>query len=812
MTTSKSRRNILKTIPEDTAIHPFFKIMNTKSFEKLELNKILSAASNFAVLDGGKKLILDCKPSADLEEVRRRLTLTRECDKLLYTYGIGKIDQFVEISDILVRAKKGSALSCGELLNAASLLRSVRIAYTSINKISDDGIVLVRSIADNLYFDKGLEDDITDKIVNSEAVSDHASDRLFSIRSKIKNLNERIRAKLSEYVSGKNAEYLQDAIVTIRNDRYVIPVKAEHKSHVKGFVHDRSKTGATFFIEPEYVLELNNELIALTLDEREEVEAILKSLSARVGKLSDELQRDTEILAELDCRFAFAEYGYSLKCIEPKVNDRGYVNIIKGRHPLIDKNKVVPVSVELGATYNFLLLSGANTGGKTVTLKMSGLFCLMAACGLFIPAADGSSVAVFDSVYCDIGDSQSIEESLSTFSSHLENIIKICEKVQKNSLVLIDELGGGTNPDEGQAIAKAVVKRLLESGCKGIVTTHFTPLKEFAYTVDNIENASMEFDSATLKPLYSIKIGLPGASNALAIARRLGMDESILQDATSFLSEGARNFENVVRQAEESRVEAESKLAEVENMKREWSKKIDEANRLTEELNKEKEKISRSARSESRRIISERTERAEQLLAEIEEIFKNKELSESQLIKARTLKNKLKNSAFDEESEKSKVTAYQPATAENIKAGVKVFIKPMETQGQILSFNKGKNEAEVLCGSIKMHLKLKDLQVVGEEESKIPQVKIVKNIPREQPVMEINILGLTVGEALYEVDNFIDRAVTDNLAEVKIIHGVGTGKLKSAIWEHLKRHKNVESYRLGKYGEGETGVTFVKLK
>ena len=786
--------------------------MDTKSFEKLELNKILSAASNYAVLDGGKKLILDCKPSADLEEVRRRLTLTRECDKLLYTYGIGKIEQLGELSDILVRAKKGSALSCGELLNAASLLRSVRIAYTSISKVSDDGIALVRSIADNLYFDKGLEDDITDKIVNSEAVSDHASDRLFSIRSKIKNLNERIRAKLSEYVSGKNAEYLQDAIVTIRNDRYVIPVKAEHKNHVKGFVHDRSKTGATFFIEPEYVLELNNELIALTLDEREEVEAILKSLSARVGKLSDELQKDTEILAELDSRFAFAEYGYSLKCIEPKVNDRGYVNIIKGRHPLIDRNKVVPVSVELGATYNFLLLSGANTGGKTVTLKMSGLFCLMAACGLFIPAADGSSVAVFDSVYCDIGDSQSIEESLSTFSSHLENIIKICEKVQKNSLVLIDELGGGTNPDEGQAIAKAVVKRLLESGCKGIVTTHFTPLKEFAYTVDNIENASMEFDSTTLKPLYSIKIGLPGASNALAIARRLGMDESILRDATSFLSEGARNFENVVRQAEESRVEAESKLAEVENMKREWSKKIDEANRLTEELNKEKEKISRSARSESRRIISERTERAEQILAEIEEIFKNKELSESQLIKARTLKNKLKNSAFDEESEKSKVTAYQPATAENIKAGVKVFIKPMETQGQILSFNKGKNEAEVLCGSIKMHLKLKDLQVVGEEESKAPQVKIVKNIPREQPVIEINILGLTVGEALYEVDNFIDRAVTDNLAEVKIIHGVGTGKLKSAIWEHLKRHKNVESYRLGKYGEGETGVTFVKLK
>ena len=795
-----------------TAIRPYFKIMDLKSIEKLELNKILAAAATYAVSEGGKKLITQCKPSTDLEEVRRRLTLTRECDKLLYVYGIGKIEQFGDTADIFVRAKKGSALSCGELLEVAALLRSVRIAYTSISKINDDGIVIVKAIADNLYFDRALEDDITDKIVNSEAVSDHASDRLFSIRSKIKSLNERIRAKLSEYVSGKNAEYLQDAIVTIRNDRYVIPVKAEHKSHVRGFVHDRSKTGATFFIEPEYVLELNNELIALTLDEREEVEAILKTLSARVGLLADDLQRDTEILAELDSRFAFAEYGYSLKCTEPKVNNRGLISIIKGRHPLIDKTKVVPVSVELGANYNFLLLSGANTGGKTVTLKMTGLFCLMAACGLFIPAAEGSAVAVFDGIYCDIGDSQSIEESLSTFSSHLENIIKICKNVQKNCLVLIDELGGGTNPDEGQAIAKAVVKRLLDSGCKGIVTTHFTPLKEFAYSVDGIENASMEFDSTTLKPLYSIKIGLPGASNALAIARRLGMDEDILQNAISYLSEGARNFENVVRRAEESRVEAEFKLAEAENMMREWRRKVDEANKLTDELNKEREKIARTARSESRRIISERTERAEQILAEIEEIFKNKNLTESRIIQARTLKNKLKNSAFDEESEKSKVTEYQPATAENIKAGVRVFIKPMETRGQIVSFNKGKNEAEVLCGSIKMHLKLKDLQVIGEEAQPEPKVKVVKNIPREQPVLEINILGLTVGEALYEVDNFIDRAVTDNLAEVKIIHGVGMGKLKTAIWDHLKRHKNVESYRLGKYGEGETGVTFVKLK
>ena len=486
--------------------------MNLNGIEKLELNKILSATADYAATEGGKALILSCVPSADLTEVRKSLALTAECDKLLYTYGIGKIESFEDMHGELERVKKGSVLSCGELLNTAALLRSARLAYTCVDKSDENEIVLVRSFTKNLYFYKNLEDDISEKIISVDAVSDFASEKLYSIRTKIKNLNARIREKLSEYSSGKDGEYLQDAIVTIRNDRYVIPVKAEHKSHVRGFVHDRSKTGATFFIEPEYILELNNELIALNLDEKEEIEAILRGLSRRLGEMSDQLINDISILSELDAMYAKAEYSYAHKCTQPKVNNRGFIEIIKGRHPLIDGNKCVPVSLTLGGDYGFLLLSGANTGGKTVTLKMTGLFCLMAACGLFIPASEGSSVAVFNEVFCDVGDSQSIEESLSTFSSHLTNIINICKNADKNSLVLIDELGGGTNPDEGQAIAKAVVEYLLNQGCKGIVTTHFTPLKEFAYTLSGIENASMEFDSDTLKPLYSIKIGLPGAS------------------------------------------------------------------------------------------------------------------------------------------------------------------------------------------------------------------------------------------------------------------------------------------------------------
>lgn len=781
------------------------------STEKLELNKILGAVSEYAVTEGGKSVVKGLVPSVDLAEAEYRLSVTQECDKLLYVYGLGKIEAFSDITDELSRAKKGSTLSCAELLSCAALLRSARIIYKSVEKADENEIKLVRNLTKNLFFDKNTEEDITEKIISQDSVSDFASDRLYSIRTRIKNLNARIREKLSEYAAGKDSEFLQDGIVTMRNDRYVIPVKAEHKNHVRGFVHDRSKTGATFFIEPEYILELNNELITLTVDEKEEVDAILKALSKRIGDVAEELKADIAVLYGLDAAFACAEYGYAHKCTRPKINKRGYVNIIKGRHPLLDKQKTVPVSVELGGNYNFLLLSGANTGGKTVTLKMTGLFCLMAACGLFIPACEGSSVGIFSKVFCDIGDSQSIEESLSTFSSHITNIIEICNLADGDSLILVDELGGGTNPDEGQAIAKAVVKRLLDCGSKGIVTTHFTPLKEFAYAVDGIENASMEFDSNTLKPLYSIKIGLPGASNALAISRRMGMSEDVLALAESYLSEGARSFENVVRRAEESRIQADRKLAEISAMQLEWREKLDKINAQIAEINREKEKINRSARTESRRIIADRTEQAEEILAAIEEIFKKEELKEADLIAARTLKNKLKDAAFEEEGDRKQVVEYATATAQNIKAGVSVFVKKMECSGRVLSFNEKKGEAEVECGSLKMHLKLSELLVTGVEENKIQKVKVVKKLPKTQPVLEINVLGLTVPEALYEVDNFIDKALTDGLEEIKVIHGVGTGKLRSAIADHLKKHRHVDSFRAGKYGEGETGVTFIKL-
>lgn len=776
---------------------------------ELEIEKILSAASEYAVLKNGKEIVKSILPSCDLSEVRQRLAVTKECDRLLFTFGFGKIEEFGEVEDNLIRAGKGSTLSCGEILEIAALLRSARCAYEGVCEVPD--VENVKQMVDRLYFNRALEEDIGRIILSTDSISDNASEKLFSIRTKIRSLNDKIRSTLSEYVSGKDAEYLRDSIVTMRNDRYVIPVKAEHKARVRGFIHDRSKTGATFFIEPEYVLELNNELIALKIDEREEVEIILKELSNRIGAMSAQLLKDEQVLCELDACLALADYSYAIRAICPEVNENGHIHIIKGRHPLIDKEKVVPVTVELGKKYNFLLLSGANTGGKTVTLKMIGLFCLMVACGLFIPAASGSCISVFSKIFCDVGDSQSIEDNLSTFSSHITNVIGICKYADNHSLVLIDELGSGTNPDEGQAIAKAVVKRLIERGCKGVITTHFTSLKEFAYSISGIENASMEFDTETLKPLYAIKIGLPGASNALAISRRLGMDEDLLNDALSYLSEGARNFENVVRRAEESRLEADRKLAEAEAVRKELTLKLQTVNAKIDVLNREREKITRSARAESRRIISERTAKAEEILEEIEEIFRKDEITEKDRIRARTLKNRLQDVAFMEESSEKPQTDYAPATLDNLAVGIEVYVVPLECRGKVLNLN-GKGEAEIECGSLKMHLKFKDLLVIGKPAEKKVKAKLIRNIPKTQPLREINVLGMTVAEALYEIDNFIDCAVLDNLEEIKVIHGVGTGKLRSAIADHLKKHRRVASFRLGKYGEGETGVTFIQLK
>jgi DNA mismatch repair protein MutS2 len=571
---------------------------------------------------------------------------------------------------------------------------------------------------------------------------------------------------------------------------------------------------------------MNNELRSLAIDEREEVERILGELSRRVGFMSDELKRDIVVLETLDCAYARAEYGYKLSCVMPEMNDNGVIAIDRGRHPLIDRKKVVPVSVALGKDYRFLLVSGPNTGGKTVTLKMVGLFCLMAACGLFIPAKR-AVISTFDEIYYDVGDAQSIEESLSTFSSHITNIIDIANKANERSLVLIDELGGGTDPEEGQALAKAIVAHLLDCGATGVVTTHYTALKEFAFEAKGIENACMEFDANTLQPLYAMHIGLPGSSNALAISKRLGLPEKILSEARKNLSEGAQKFEHIVRSAEESRIQAEEALRETNKIKAEWQARLDEVEAERERLKKEKEKLFVAAKAESRRIINDRTSDAEELLHEIEEIIAKEALTQADLIKARNLKNRLQDKAYESENEDDFTPKYEPIAPNALQVGMKVFVKNIGQEGIVQSIRLQKGEAEVQCGNIKVRSKISDLAIAqartvapkttNSKKWKKPgandNVQVTKKLQtRPAPMLEINVIGLTVHEALPEIEAFLDAAVIANLEELRIVHGMGTGKLRAGIHDYLRKHPNVAEYRLGKYGEGDTGVTILKLK
>ncbi len=797
--------------------------MNQRAMEKTELNKILALVADYAVLEGAKEQLIATQPTPDVKETNRRLQRTQEATALLFRHGISKIEYFSPFTDEIERAKKGSALSCGELLKVEALLRSTRIAHTSIIGVTDEEILLLKEIANRLYFDGNLEEDIRTKILNDAEVSDYASDKLYAVRREIRLLNERIRSRLAEYLTGNEGKYLQDGIITMRDNRYVLPVRAEYKRNIKGFIHDRSSSGATFFIEPEEVLEMNNELRSLAIDEKEEVERILGELSRRVGFMGDELLADIQILEEIDCAYASAEYGYKLSCTRPEINGEGIISVDSGRHPLIDGKKVVPVSLALGKDYRFLLISGPNTGGKTVTLKMVGLFCMMAMCGLFIPAKR-AVLSTFAEIYCDIGDSQSIEESLSTFSSHITNIIHIVDNADERSLVLIDELGGGTDPDEGQALAKAIVSHLLKAGCAGVVTTHYTALKEFAFEAKGIENACMEFDADTLRPLYVMRIGLPGSSNALGISRRLGLKESILKDALSNLSAGAQAFENIVRSAEESRVKAEEVLIETNKLKAEWQEKIRSVELESERLKKEKEKLYVSSKAEAKRIIRDRSAQAEEILREIEEIFLKESLEEADLIKARTLKNKLDDVAYESENEESVTAQYLPVKAEELKAGDKVFVKNIGQEGSVQSVRVQKGEAEIVCGNLRVHSKISQLCAVissqkgqTEKKKRAPfkkqDVQVTKSLtPRPAPTLELNIIGKTVHDALPDVEAFIDSAVISNLSEIRIVHGMGTGKLRAGVHQFLRTQPNVAEFRLGKYGEGDTGVTIVKLK
>ncbi len=780
-----------------------------RSAQLLELDKILSQLSGYAVLEETKDALLSLEPTIDLAEARRLLAATDEAMYLLFTAGAGRVEYFSPRGDMLERAEKGAVLSCKELLDCARMLRSVRLLHDSVRSLSNGMQPTFSGIAERLVYDVRLERDIGDKIVSEDTIADTASERLFSLRKEIRLLGERIRARLASYLSGDEKKYLQDGIVTVRGDRFVIPVKSEYRRSVRGFVHDRSQSGATVFIEPEEVLEMNNELRDLAIDEKEEEERILKDLSRRLGKLRDPLELSLSLVSEADGYFARAEYAYALHAVMPVLNDKGVVDIRKGRHPLLDPKTAVPVTVAVGESIRFLLISGANTGGKTVTLKMCGLFCLMAACGLFVPAAEGTRLTV-SGVWCDVGDSQSIEENLSTFSSHIVNLKRILEETGPCSFVLIDEPGGGTDPEEGQAIARAVLSALMRKGCRGIVTTHYSALKEFAYETEGLENGSMEFDAEDHRPLYRLKIGAPGSSNALAICSRLGLPEETVEEARSYLSQEVRAFDRTLRAAEESRVRTEALAREAEAVKADWEARSRALGLEEEKFKREREKFLAASKAEARRIVSERTARAEELLGEIENIFEKEKLSESDLIRARTLKNILKNDTMSEEETPIRAI---PVDFDTLKEGDRVHIGSMNAEGTVLSVNRTKRTAEVQAGSIRVKAKGEDLFLAKKRKEQAARVTVSRDVSsRTEARPEINLIGMTTMEMQSELEKFLDSAVLANFPEVRVIHGMGTGKLRSAVHELLRKDGRVESFRLGKYGEGESGVTIVTLK
>ncbi len=783
-------------------------MITDKVLSSLQFDKILQRISEYAVLSYSKEEILQLKPFDNLNLVNYMLNKTEEAFNLQYFFGFSGVDYFDDVTEELELSERGATLSMAQLLKIAALLRSSRLVKTFISSVTDENIKIFKDETERIYFDNGLEKEITSKILSDEQMADNASELLYQIRRKIKNLNIQIKEKLQYYIRSK-ASFLQDNIVTIRENRYVIPVKSEHKTKINGFIHDQSATGSTFFIEPIEVLEMNNQLKSAYIEEENEIERILSELSANVGAIAQMLSVNIAILTQADVACAKATYAYKTKAIKPLVNNSGNISIKDGKHPLIDPLKVVPINVGLGLRYNFLLISGPNTGGKTVTLKLVGLFCVMAMSGIFIQADKQSCISVFERIFTDIGDEQSIENSLSTFSSHLTNIINICENCNSSSLVLLDELGGGTNPDEGIAIAKAVFDRLIERGAFGIVTTHYTALKEYAFETDLISNASMEFDAKSLQPLYKINIGSPGSSNALAVAQRLGLDNELIEKARGYLSDSARRYEQIINNAEEERRRAEIEYSKnLENQVK--SKEIlDNLVLEREEFYKEKERFLASSRAEGRRIIGEKVDEANELIDEIKSILDKREIDTGDLIRARTLKNQLENKAYFYEEKENFVRE----RAENIKVGQVVFVEQIGKNAVVEKILKNQNKAIVKSGVIRLTLPLENLSV-GKKEKATVEINIKRpDRVNAQPFnCEINLIGQTVDEALGNLSYFIDKALLNNVNEVRIIHGVGLKKLSTAIHSYLKTLNYIDTYRFGKYGEGENGVTIVTFK
>ncbi len=789
-----------------------------KYYKKLELDKILELLAEQTWSDVCRERALKLKPQNDIDKVRTELSRTDDAFTLSSRFGTPRFRRIKDVSGSIKRAKSGSMLSFRELLDTADVLRETA-ALTSWYSQCEGIDNSLAEFFDGLCPLKALEERISVSIISEEEMSDAASAELSSIRKRITRQGQHIREQLDAMLKNRNTQkFLQENLVTMRDGRYVVPVRSEHKNDVPGLVHDTSATGQTFFIEPMSVVEANNEIRVLKAKEQAEIERITRELSEQIAGSAESISENLRISLILEMYFAKANLGAKMRAITPKISEEPNVVLNAARHPLLDPDTAVPITVEIGEKYGCLIITGPNTGGKTVSIKTVGLLTLMAMCGLMIPASDGSYVGMFGSIYVDIGDEQSIEQSLSTFSSHMTNVVYILEHADDRSLVLIDELGSGTDPVEGAALAVSILTELNARGSRVLATTHYQEVKMFALETDGVENASCEFDVETLRPTYKLVVGVPGKSNAFAISQRLGMPQDVISRAQELVSTENKRFEQVVDALERSRQELEALKESVAASERNARLTEDELKQKLSALEAQKEKELESARRRAMSIISETRARSDLMLNELEELkkAKDKEALRKGLSDARSRVNRELDRMHDEANPVVERRTEDYVLPRPLKAGDLVMLADTKREGSLLTVPNMSGVCYVQVGMMRVKTNQKNLRLIDNKKKQQPTGGKVKkqlssNMTRRGG-MELDIRGMMGDEGVLEVERFIDSAQMSGLSTITIIHGKGTGALRAAVHQALKTNPSVKSYRLGEYGEGEAGVTVVELK
>ncbi len=781
--------------------------------ELLELPKILARLAGYAAMEETKEKALALNPSNDIAETELNLCRTERAADIINASGSPRFACTLDIIPLVKRAGLGGILNPKELLIIADTLRTVReVKYFFGTAAVEPGVL--SPFAERLTPNKYLEEKIYSAIKNENELNDAASVKLQNIRQKIAAASFHMKERLQTVIHGSDtAKYLRETVITQRSGRYVVPVKAEYRGKIHGFVHDASASGATLFIEPVEVAEINDELAVLRAEEQREIEKILRELSGEVSEYSGTLRSSYKALVELDLIFAKAEMGLDMQGVKPVLNGDGIIKLRRARHPLIDQNKVVPIDITLGESYRALVITGSNTGGKTVTLKTAGLLTLMAMCGLFIPAGEGSEICVFENILADIGDEQSLEDSVSTFSAHIERIISIIARANSKSLVLLDEIGSGTDPAEGAALAEAILNELLSKNAAIIATTHYSELKSYAMTASGVSNACVEFDKTTLKPTYRLLIGMPGLSNAFEISRKLGLDPKIVDDAEQISKRRDNRLEAAIAELHELNSKMRSDVDESAEMKAELKRQTEIAERERAALEKERTEILENARLQANRIIENVRVRANIMLNDLEKAKKDE--SKTAAAKFREAEKSLDRTMHDISGEIAEVEKAEAGDKRPVKVGDTVRLAGTEKTGTVIGISDHGATAKVSFGSVRITVSADELRLadsVKEQPKRQITIKTNRTATQRSSVSEIDLRGFDTAEAIIELDNFIDGAVMNGLGTVWIIHGKGTGALRRAVRVHLNEHPNIKSFRPGVYGEGEDGVTVAELQ